>query len=68
MDAAIVVQAIETEAIAQFKLLQALKVGDYVMVGVDGIRTVRQAKEREIRSTKQEFTFMGAGVSSKHRV
>lgn len=68
MDAAIVVQSIETGAIAQCKLLRALKVGDHVMVEVDGIRTVRQAKEREIRSTKQEFTFMGVDVSSKRQV
>ncbi len=68
MDAAIVVQPTENGAIAQCKLLRDLKVGDRVMVGVDGIRTVRHAEDRETRNAKQEFTFMGAGVSSERRV
>ncbi|MDJ0557860.1 MAG: TIGR00300 family protein, partial [Microcystis sp. M53599_WE4] len=42
--------------------------GDRVMVGVEGIRTIRQAESREQRNSTQEFTFMGAGVSSERRV
>lgn len=68
MDAAIVVQPTETGATAQCKLLRDLKVGDRVMVGVEGIRTIRQPEDREQRNAKKEFTFMGAGVSSERRV
>jgi lysine-ketoglutarate reductase/saccharopine dehydrogenase-like protein (TIGR00300 family) len=38
------------------------------MVGVEGIRTIRQTDSREQRKSSQEFTFMGAGVSSERRV
>ncbi|ACK66743.1 LOR/SDH bifunctional protein conserved domain protein [Rippkaea orientalis PCC 8801] len=68
MDAAIVVQPTETGATAQCKLLRDLKAGDRVMVGVEGIRTIRQPEDREQRNAKKEFTFMGAGVSSERRV
>ncbi len=67
MDAAIVVSQTETGWDAQCKLLRDLAVGDRVIVGVDGIRTVRKTESREHRNT-QEFSFMGAGVSSERRV
>jgi lysine-ketoglutarate reductase/saccharopine dehydrogenase-like protein (TIGR00300 family) len=47
------------------KLLRDLKVGEQVVVGVDGIRT---AHKTEARDKPQEFSFMGAGVSSERRV
>jgi lysine-ketoglutarate reductase/saccharopine dehydrogenase-like protein (TIGR00300 family) len=63
MDGAIVVDP--TTATAQCKLLRDLQMGDRVVVGVEGIRTVRKSEPREQR---QEFSFMGAGVSSERRV
>ena len=51
---------------AQCKLLRDLTTSDRVVVGVEGIRTIRKAT-REQRNT-QEFSFMGAGVSSERRV
>ncbi|WP_421657134.1 TIGR00300 family protein [Leptothermofonsia sp. ETS-13] len=65
MDAAIVVD--EETMTAQCKLLRDLKPGDRVVVGVEGIRTIRKTESREQRNT-QEFSFMGAGVSSERRV
>jgi lysine-ketoglutarate reductase/saccharopine dehydrogenase-like protein (TIGR00300 family) len=50
------------------KLLRDLELGDQVLVGVSGIRTIKQSDSREQRSASQEFTFMGAGVSSERRV
>ena len=68
MDAAIVVKNDESTHIATCTLLRDLKKGDRVMVGVEGIRTIRQTDSREQRKSSQEFTFMGAGVSSERRV
>lgn len=42
-----------------------LVLGDRVVVGVEGIRTIRKTESQ--RNT-QEFTFMGSGVSSERRV
>jgi lysine-ketoglutarate reductase/saccharopine dehydrogenase-like protein (TIGR00300 family) len=67
MDGAIVVKETDQGAIATCKLLRDLEVGDQVIVGVEGIRTVREAESREQRNT-QEFSFMGSGVSSERRV
>ena len=67
MDGAIVVFHTSEEPIAQCKLLRDLKVGDRVITGVEGIRTVRKAESREQRNA-QEFSFMGSGVSSERRV
>ena len=53
---------------ASCKLLRDLELGDQVVVGVGGIRTIKQSDSREQRSSSQEFTFMGAGVSSERRV
>lgn len=67
MDAAIAVFDTPNGSVAQCKLLRDLKVGEQVIVGVEGIRTVRKTQSREQRSS-QEFSFMGAGVSSERRV
>jgi lysine-ketoglutarate reductase/saccharopine dehydrogenase-like protein (TIGR00300 family) len=67
MDAAIVVSDTPAGAAACCKLLRDLQVGDRVIIGVEGIRTVRKAESREQRNA-QEFSFMGAGVSSERRV
>lgn len=67
MDGAIVVRETETAITAQCKLLRDLEPGERVVVGVEGIRTVRKPEARDQRAT-QEFSFMGAGVSSERRV
>lgn len=67
MDAAIVVHDTPTGITAECKLLRDLQVGDQVIVGIEGIRTIRKTESREHRNT-QEFSFMGAGVSSERRV
>jgi lysine-ketoglutarate reductase/saccharopine dehydrogenase-like protein (TIGR00300 family) len=69
MDGVIVVEDSTSSQIkASCKLLRDLQIGDKAVVGVSGIRSVKQAKSREQRNTTQEFTFMGAGVSSERRV
>lgn len=65
MDGAIAVSSDGTSA--QCKLLRDLTTSDRVVVGVEGIRTIRKSSSREQRNT-QEFSFMGAGVSSERRV
>jgi lysine-ketoglutarate reductase/saccharopine dehydrogenase-like protein (TIGR00300 family) len=67
MDGAIAVTETPNGLVAQCKLLRDLKVGGQVIVGVEGIRTVRKTESREQRNT-QEFSFMGSGVSSERRV
>ncbi len=67
MDAAIVVRETNGKTTASCKILRDLAVDDPVVVGIDGIRTVRKTESREPRTT-QEFSFMGAGVSSERRV
>ena len=66
MDAAIVVRETPNGLDAYCSLLRDLQVGDRVVVGVEGIRTIRKTESREQRNT-QEFSFMGAGVSSERR-
>ncbi|MCB0322511.1 MAG: TIGR00300 family protein [Bdellovibrionales bacterium] len=74
MDAAVVVRAAEASSAAQVTatccLLRDLRVGDKVVVGVEGIRNVRKAKSYDSPTQRavQEFTFMGSGVSSERRV
>ena len=63
MDGAIVIG----DNTAHCKILRDLQKGDRVVVGVEGIRTVRKAEAREKRAS-DEFSFMGAGVSSERRV
>jgi lysine-ketoglutarate reductase/saccharopine dehydrogenase-like protein (TIGR00300 family) len=65
MDGAIVVSHSKEGSIAQCKLLRDVQVGEQVVVGVEGIRTIRKTEAREQR---QEFSFMGSGVSSERRV
>ena len=63
MDGAIVIK----DNTAECRILRDLKKGDRVVVGVEGIRTVRKKSNRELKA-KEEFSFMGAGVSSERRV
>jgi len=65
MDTAIVVS--QDQPTAACKLLRDLQPGEQVVIGVEGIRTVRKPEAREQRAV-QEFSFMGAGVSSERRV
>ncbi|MDJ0591294.1 MAG: TIGR00300 family protein [Pleurocapsa sp. MO_226.B13] len=67
MDGAIVINEAAGKITAQCKILRDLDRGDRVVVGVDGIRTVRKQANREAKA-KDEFSFMGAGVSSERRV
>jgi lysine-ketoglutarate reductase/saccharopine dehydrogenase-like protein (TIGR00300 family) len=67
MDGAIVISDSGGNITASCKILRNLVVGDRVIVGVEGIRTVRKTESREKRAS-DEFSFMGAGVSSERRV
>ncbi len=67
MDVGIVVTETDSGLVAKCKLIRDLKVGERVIVGVEGIRTIRKPESREQRN-KKEFSFMGAGVSSERRV
>jgi lysine-ketoglutarate reductase/saccharopine dehydrogenase-like protein (TIGR00300 family) len=67
MDGAIVISESGGNITASCKILRDLVVGDRVVVGVEGIRTVRKTESREKRAS-DEFSFMGAGVSSERRV
>lgn len=67
MDGAIAITQIDSQPIARCKILRDLEVGEQVIVGVEGIRTVHKPKTRESRGS-EEFSFMGAGVSSERRV
>ena len=67
MDAGVVVDA-ECRT-ARCTLFRDLKVGDMVVVGSGGIRTSRaRGKDARGGRKKDEFGFMGAGVSSERRV
>ena len=69
MDGVIVVD--EKSKLARCTLFRYLKVGDEVVVGSKGVRTVRKTESRDVRGSAQaehEFSFMGAGVSSERRV
>ncbi|MFM8294794.1 MAG: TIGR00300 family protein [Microcystaceae cyanobacterium] len=69
MDAAIVTEITPDGPTAHCVLLRDLQVGDRVMVGVEGIRTVKKVDSHEnSRKETKEFSFMGAGVSSERRV
>ncbi|MCM1984301.1 bifunctional arginine dihydrolase/ornithine cyclodeaminase [Lyngbya confervoides] len=52
---------------ARCKLLRDLQVGEDVVVGSEGIRTLRSRTNLK-KSSPEEFSFMGAGVSSERRV
>ena len=66
MDGAIVVKENGSSVTAECRILRDLEQDDRVVVGVDGIRTVRKKSNRD--KVKEEFSFMGAGVSSERRV
>ncbi|NJL01716.1 MAG: TIGR00300 family protein [Spirulinaceae cyanobacterium SM2_1_0] len=68
MDGAIAVTQTADGAIARCKLLRDLNPQEQVVVGIDGIRTVRNPESRAQRNQGEEFSFMGAGVSSERRV
>lgn len=67
MDGAVAITRTSDRPVARCKLLRDLNVGESVIIGVEGIRTVRKTESREQRNT-QEFSFMGSGVSSERRV
>lgn len=55
---------------AACKLLRDLELGEQLVVGVEGIRSIRRKAGREFADTppEEEFGFMGAGVSSERKV
>ncbi|ANV83152.1 TIGR00300 family protein [Picosynechococcus sp. PCC 7003] len=67
MDGAIAISEINGTIHARCRLLRDLQVGEKVVVGIDGIRTNHKTTARP-SAEKQEFSFMGAGVSSERRV
>jgi lysine-ketoglutarate reductase/saccharopine dehydrogenase-like protein (TIGR00300 family) len=67
MDGAIAVTLTSEGSVARCKLLRDLQVGEFVVVGSEGIRTKRSDTTLK-KSTTAEFSFMGAGVSSERRV
>ncbi len=67
MDGAIVVQG----GRALCRILRDLQVGDEIVVGVEGIRTAHRTESRDVPgagAAREEFSFMGSGVSSERRV
>ena len=63
------VVVIADSPVATCKLLRDLQVGDQVIVGYDGIRSVRSTTDRSrVAPQAEEFSFMGSGVSSERRV
>ena len=67
MDGAIAIAQTPNGPVAHCKLLRDLQVGESVVVGSEGIRTKRTTTTLKQGST-EEFSFMGAGVSSERRV
>jgi lysine-ketoglutarate reductase/saccharopine dehydrogenase-like protein (TIGR00300 family) len=67
MDGAIAVTQTPNGPVARCKLLRDLQMGESVVVGSEGIRTKRTETNLKPKST-EEFSFMGAGVSSERRV
>jgi lysine-ketoglutarate reductase/saccharopine dehydrogenase-like protein (TIGR00300 family) len=60
-----------SNTLARCTLFRYLKVGDQVVTGNRGVRTIRKTESRDVRGSSQtehEFSFMGAGVSSERRV
>jgi lysine-ketoglutarate reductase/saccharopine dehydrogenase-like protein (TIGR00300 family) len=73
MDGALVLRPGEPESTAlarvECRLLRDLRAGEQVVVGVEGLRTLRPQPAREGREARQaDFSFMAAGVSSERRV
>ena len=67
MDGAIAVTVGAEGPMARCKLLRDLQPGESVVVGSNGIRTLRSPTNLKKKNT-DEFSFMGAGVSSERRV
>jgi lysine-ketoglutarate reductase/saccharopine dehydrogenase-like protein (TIGR00300 family) len=71
MDGVVVVEPKNGETRAECKLFRDLEVGEQVVVGVEGLRTVRKPGARSTRGVPpaaEEFSFMASGVSSERRV
>jgi len=61
--------ALAADGAAHCKLIRDLRRGEEIVVGSGGLRTRRQAEARDRGSLPtEEFSFMGAGVSSERRV
>ncbi len=67
MDGAIAMSSTSNGVLAKCKLLRDLQVGELVVVGAIGIRTVHKLAVRT-QNQSDEFSFMSAGVSSERRV
>ncbi|MEL6352639.1 MAG: TIGR00300 family protein [Cyanobacteria bacterium J06627_28] len=67
MDGAIAITRNKDGAVARCKLLRDLEIGEEVVVGSKGLHTIRNAPSLKKKKT-DEFSFMGAGVSSERRV
>ncbi len=67
MDGSIAITHTAEGVVARCKLLRDLLVGEAVVVGNEGIRTKRNPTTLK-KQQSEEFSFMGAGVSSERRV
>jgi lysine-ketoglutarate reductase/saccharopine dehydrogenase-like protein (TIGR00300 family) len=67
MDGAIAIVQTPAGPVASCKLLRDLALGEFVVVGNEGIRTIRNPVSLK-KAPVDEFSFMGAGVSSERRV
>jgi lysine-ketoglutarate reductase/saccharopine dehydrogenase-like protein (TIGR00300 family) len=67
MDGAIAITHSPQGPVARCQLLRDLQAETSIVVGSDGIRTLRSATSLK-KSGTEEFGFMGAGVSSERRV
>jgi lysine-ketoglutarate reductase/saccharopine dehydrogenase-like protein (TIGR00300 family) len=67
MDGAIAIVQAPAGPVASCKLLRDLALGEFVVVGNEGIRTIRNPVSLK-QAPVDEFSFMGAGVSSERRV
>jgi lysine-ketoglutarate reductase/saccharopine dehydrogenase-like protein (TIGR00300 family) len=73
MDGCIVIDVSDpAQPTATVRLMRDLRRGDRVVVGIDGIQTIRKSESREERglgaAPAAEFAFMGAGVSSERKI
>ena len=66
MDGAIAITKDKGQPVARCKLLRDLLKGEEVVVGSKGIHTLRTAPS--LKKKTDDFSFMGAGVSSERRV
>jgi lysine-ketoglutarate reductase/saccharopine dehydrogenase-like protein (TIGR00300 family) len=66
MDGAIAITQEAGKPVARCKLLRDLQIGEDVVVGSKGIHTIR--KPASLKKGTDDFSFMGAGVSSERRV